>query len=129
MSEIKLLDALATYSPSQIAELRSILRGSKYTLTFNATQNWDLNNGLYQILTATNNFTLNMPSNITEGETAFIYLTQDGVGSRLITLASGFKTAGGTGITLSTVAGSIDRLMFFFNTTTTCTVTITKDIQ
>jgi len=129
MSDVKLLDALATYSPAQIAQLRSILRVSKYTLTFNTTQNWDLANGLYQTLTVTNNFTLNLPSNIVEGETAFIYVTQDGTGSRLITLASGFKTAGGTGITLSTAAGAIDRLMLFFNTSTTCTITVTKDIK
>lgn len=111
------------------AQARLILRRAKNVLTFSSTQNWDLNDGLYHTLTATGDFTLNLPSNIAEGETAFIYVTQDGTGSRILTLASGYETAGGAAIVLSTAANAVDRLMFFFDTATTCTVTITKDIK
>lgn len=111
------------------AQARLILRKAKNVLTFNATQNWDLNSGLYHTLTATGNFTLNLPSNIAEGETAFIYVKQDGTGSRILTLASGYQTPGGTQLVLSTTANAVDRLMFFFDTSSTCTATITKDIK
>lgn len=129
MPEIKLLDALTTYTATQIAQLRLILRKSKYTLIFNSSQNWNLDNGLYQNLTVTNNFTLNFPSGASEGETAFMYVTQDATGSRILTLDSAFKTPGGSTIVLSTAANSIDRLMFFFHSDIACTVTITKDIK
>lgn len=110
-----------------IAQARLMLRKAKYALTFSTSQNWDLDNGLYQVLTATNNFTLNFPSNAAEGETAFIYLTHNS--AYTLTLASGFKTPGGNPIVLSTGTGAVDRLMFFFDTDTTCTVTILQDIK
>lgn len=131
MSEIKLLDALATYSPSQIAQLRSILRGPRYILTFNATQNWSLDDGLYQdlTLTTTTDFTIKYPSGVTIGETAFIYIRHNIAGTKNLSFDSQFKTASGAAIALSTTLYSVDRLMFFFDTATTCTVTITKDIK
>lgn len=110
-----------------IAQARLMLRKAKYALTFSTSQNWDLDNGLYQVLTATNNFTLNFPSNAAEGETAFIYLTHNS--AYTLTLASGFKTPGGNPIVLSTGTGAVDRLMFFFDTDITCTVTILQDIK
>lgn len=109
-------------------QARLLLRNDKYALTFNANQFWNLDNGLYQTLTATGNFTLNLPSNFIAGETAFIYVKQDGTGSRILSLATGFQTPGGTAITLSTAANAVDRLMFFFDTDYSCTVSITKNI-
>lgn len=131
MSAGTIKGAVSTGAPVDLtrAQARLILRGTKYALTFSGTQNWDLNNGLYHTLTATGNFTLNLPSNIAEGETAFIYVKQDGTGSRILTLASGYQTPGGTQLVLSTTANAVDRLMFFFDTASTCTVTITKDIK
>jgi hypothetical protein len=80
-------------------------------------------------ITDTTSFTLNMPSNIIEGETAFIYVKQGSLGSKVLTLASGYQTSGGLQPVLSTAADAVDRLMFFFDTATTCTVTLTKDIK
>lgn len=111
------------------AQARLILRKAKNVLTFASTQNWDLNNGLYHTLTATGNFTLNLPSNIAEGETAFIYVKQDGTGSRILSLGAGYHTPGGAAIELTTTPNAVDRLMFFFDTATTCTVTVTKNIK
>jgi hypothetical protein len=131
MPEIKLLDSLATYSPAQIAQLRSILRGPRYILTFNATQNWSLYNGLYQdlTLTTTTDFTIKYPSGVTIGETAFIYIRHNIAGTKILSFDSQFKTAGGASIDLSTGLYAVDRLMFFFDTGSTCTVTATKDIK
>jgi len=111
-----------------VAQARALLRGTRNTLTFNTSQNWDLNNGLIHQVTATNNFTLNFPSNAAQDETAIIYVTQDGTGSRLITLGTNLKWAGTAAQTLSTVAGTVDRLEFVFKSSTTATVTITKDV-
>jgi hypothetical protein len=116
-------------TPSTLRGLRQVLRQNKNVLTFNGTQNWNLADGLYHTLTATGNFTLQFPSNVTEGETAFIYVTLSGA-NRIISFASGFRAPGGpSSITLSTADGSVDRLEFFFDTATTATVTITKGIS
>lgn len=131
MLEIKLLDALASYSPAQIAQFRLLMRGAKYSLTFNAVQNWDLANGLYQelILTTTTDFTIKYPSNVIVGETAFMYIRHNIAGTKILSFDSEFKTAGGAAISLSTGLYAVDRLMFFFDSLTTCTVTATKDIK
>lgn len=117
---------LAAMTPAQA---RLVLRRAKNALTFNVAQAWDLNNGLYQTLGVTNNFTLGFPANAAEGETAFLYVTQDGVGGRTITFNSAFKFPGGTAPTLSATNGAVDRLEFFFHSATQATVTITKDIK
>lgn len=108
-------------------QLRLVARQNIYALTFATTQNWDLNNGLIQTVTATNNFTLQIPSNAAAGETAYIYVTQDGTGSRTIAFASGFKAPGGiASIVLSTAASSVDRLELFFRSASIIDVNVSK---
>lgn len=111
------------------AQARLVLRLAAGTLTSAATINWDLATGLFFNLTIAQNFTLAFPSSPAAGETAFIYVTQDATGSRIITFNAAFKFAGGTAITLSTAANAVDRLEFFFHTAAAATVTITKDIK
>lgn len=109
------------------AQARLILRNNIYALAFNATQNWNLANGLIQTVTATSNFTLQIPTGAAAGETAYIYVTQDGTGSRVISFASGFKAPGGiASIILSTSAGSVDRLEMFFLSASEIHVNISK---
>lgn len=112
------------------AQARLILRRDKNVLAFNATQNWDIAQALYHRLTATSNFTLNFPTNVVEGETAFMYVTQDNIGGRQITFGPGFQAPGGIStMQLSAAANAVDRLEFFFDSATTCTVTMAKGIS
>jgi hypothetical protein len=111
------------------AQARQILRRAKHTLVFAASQNWDLANGLFQEVTVTSNFTLNFPANVTEGDSAFLYIRQNATGGRTITWNASFRFAGGTAPTLSTAANAVDRVEFFFHSATQATVTITRDIR
>lgn len=111
------------------AQARAMLRQAKYTMTFASSQTWDLADGLYQEVTLTGNMTLGFPSNAAEGETVYIIMKQDGTGGRTLTLNSGFKTAGGAGITLSTGANDVDWLHIFFVSSTVAYVTVAKDFS
>lgn len=122
--------AVSAGSPVDLtpAQARLILRRTKHTLAFNASQDWNLADGLYHVLSATSSFTLNFPSGAAEGETAFVYVTQ-AVGGSVVTFGGGFQAPGGIlSITLTAAAGAVDRLEFFFDTATTATVTIAKGI-
>ena len=68
-------------------------------------------------ITLTGNLTMNAPTNPVPGRTYRFEFIQDGTGSRLLTLGSGFKTAGGAP-TLSTPAGSIDWMNCYYDGTT-----------
>jgi hypothetical protein len=63
------------------------------------------------------NLTLANPTNLVAGQSGSIFLVQDGTGSRTITWGSFFDWAGGTPPTLSSAAGSIDRLDYIVRTT------------
>ncbi|GIW89616.1 MAG: hypothetical protein KatS3mg109_0048 [Pirellulaceae bacterium] len=111
---------LAALTP---AEARQILRRNKVTLTASNPQNWDLSQGLYfERGGVTSNFTLNFPSNVSEGETAFMVFL-DG-GGATVTFASGFKMAGGG--TSTVLANGETRLEFFFTSATTAQVSQTN---
>jgi len=61
-----------------------------------------------------NSFTLNLPSNMPTGGSLTLILTQDGIGSRLMTADPGYKWAAGSNI-LSTAPGSIDIISIFYD--------------
>ena len=115
------------YTQQSPADMRLALRKVPNVLSFNATQNWDLANGLIHTLTATGNFTLNLPSNAAIGESGVLYVTQDGTGSRVITLASGFKAPAGASIVLSTGANKVDRIEYYVRDTSVIDLSLTKD--
>jgi hypothetical protein len=68
-------------------------------------------------ITLTGNLTLNPPAGAVPGTSYRFFLTQDGTGSRTLTLGTGFKTAGGAP-TLSTAANAVDRYTAFYDGTT-----------
>lgn len=67
------------------------------------------------IAALTGNLTLANPVNFANAVTLNVWLTQDGVGSRLLTLGNKIKTAGAAGITLSTAANAVDFLSLAYN--------------
>lgn len=71
----------------------------------------DYTNGHWQYATVTGNITsltITNPPATGSGGWLTLELIQDGTGSRTISLSSTYKTAGGTGIVLSTAASSKD---------------------
>ena len=86
------------------------------------TPNYSL--GSIQSLTANMNFTLTVPSNIPNGGSLTLIITQDATGSRLMTANTTYKFAGEGFKTLSTAANSID-MMNIFRASTTYYVTLT----
>jgi len=75
------------------------------TLDFAANQNF--------VLTFTGNVTLANPSTEAVGQSGIIVCIQDGTGSRTLSLGTDYETAGGSGITLSTAASSVDVIPYF----------------
>lgn len=73
----------------------------------------DYTNGCYQYATLTGNVTSltisNWPASGTGGWMT-LELTQDGTGSRTLTLGSAYKTQGAAGVTLTTTASKRDKL-------------------
>jgi hypothetical protein len=95
-------DVAQTFTASQRGEITTLTSGSTVTPDFAASNNFTLTLG--ETLTFAN------PTNCTAGQSGSIFLVQDGTGSRAITWGSYFDWAGGTAPTLSTAAGSVDRL-------------------
>ena len=58
------------------------------------------------------NRTLNAPTNASEGQTGYIYVTQDGTGGRTLSFNSKYIFVSGTAPTLSTGAGAMDMLVY-----------------
>ena len=65
------------------------------------------------VLTFTGNVTLANPSTEAVGQSGIIVCIQDGTGSRTLSLGTDYETAGGSGITLSTAASSVDVIPYF----------------
>lgn len=82
------------------------------TLTFDATQDWDLSTNQVCQLTLTGNTTFDAPTNIQDGGFYSITLIQDGTGSRTAAWDAVFKWAGGTAPTLTTTASAKDIFVF-----------------
>ena len=72
--------------------------------------------GPVQTITATGNFTLAAPTNMTTGSSLCFVIRQDGTGSRTCTFDSSYKFSGGSK-TLSTAASSIDVVTVFYDGT------------
>lgn len=70
------------------------------------------------------NRTLANPSNLVAGQTGAIDIVQDGTGSRTLAYQWGWHFAGGSAPTLSTAAGSCDKLCYSVDVYAQATVTI-----
>lgn len=82
------------------------------TLTFNATQAWDVQTDQVTSVTLTNNVTFSAPTNMKDGGFYSITVIQDGTGSRTGSWNAVFKWAGGTAPTLTTTASAKDIFVF-----------------
>lgn len=87
------------------------------TLTDSTTLTCDLDVAQNFYMTIEGNRTLLM-TNPTVGQTGYIYVIQDGTGSRTLTYPTQWKYSGGTAPTLSTDANAVDVLVYNVRTAT-----------
>jgi hypothetical protein len=73
------------------------------TITYSGTPNWDYGTGYNKEITLTGNATLSI-TNDSDGDYGVLFVTQDAVGGRILTLPVGDNT---TGLTAQTTANSI----------------------
>ena len=82
------------------------------TLTFNATQAWNVTTDQVTKVVLTANVTFSAPTNMKDGGFYSITVEQDGTGSRTGSWNAVFKWAGGTAPTLTTTASAKDIFVF-----------------
>ena len=93
-------------------------RGTIGTLTDGATITPDFATANNFTVTLAGNRTIANPTNLTAGQSGSIFLVQDGTGSRTAAWGSYWDFAGGTAPTLSTAAGSVDRIDYIVRSAT-----------
>lgn len=137
----------ADLDPATVAEIKAAV--SKYITAANAwamaafydagnsgsaTLTLDLFNGFNQKFIANGNFTLAAFTNCFEGQSGTIRIQQDGTGSRVWTLNSAFKTAGGTPAVLTTGPNLYDNMDYKIEAVSAGTATriryaLNKDVK
>tara|TARA_R110002153_G_scaffold68104_1_gene181021 strand:- start:383 stop:1162 length:780 start_codon:yes stop_codon:yes gene_type:complete len=85
------------------------------TLSFDATQDWDVRASPVAQVTLTANVTFDAPSNPTTGQYISVLCIQDGTGSRTIAWNAVFEFTGGTAPTATTTAGKGDLFTFRYH--------------
>ena len=91
-----------TWTAGQRGEITALTDGATITIDMADSNNFSVTLG--------GNRTFANPSNDTAGQSGSIFITQDGTGSRTASWGSDWDFAGGTAPTLSTAAGSVDRI-------------------
>ena len=104
------LDAKASLTVAQ--EFTAQQNFNATTLTFNATQAWNVTTDQVTTVTLTANVTFSAPTNMKDGGFYAITVIQDGTGSRTGSWNAVFKWAGGTAPTLTTTASAKDIFVF-----------------
>ena len=82
------------------------------TLSFDATQDWNLSTNQVCTLTLTANTTFDAPTNMVDGAFYSILMIQDGTGSRTASWNAVFKWAAATAPVLTTTAAAKDIFVF-----------------
>ena len=85
------------------------------TLSFDATQDWDVRASPVAKVTLTNNVTFDAPTNPTTGQYISIVCIQDGTGSRTIAWNAVFEFKDDTAPTATTTANKGDMFTFRYN--------------
>lgn len=80
-----------------------------------ANISWDLDNAQVSSVTLAGNRTLDNPTNMVNGHTYILIVTQDGGGSRTLAYGAAYLWPSGTAPTLTTGGGSVDILTFVSN--------------
>ena len=100
--------------------------GNVTSLTDAASIAIDMGVGNDFAITLAGNRTLSAPTNVTPGQTGYIYVAQDGTGSRTLAFNNAYIYVSGTAPTISTDANTIDMLVYNAKTTTAITTVVIK---
>jgi len=92
--------------------------GAIVGLSTSATITIDMGTANNFSITLNGNFTIGNPSNVVAGQSGFISLIQDSVGSRTVGFGSHWDFASSTAPTLTTTANGVDVLAYYVRTTT-----------
>jgi hypothetical protein len=120
-AEVNLLDGkgIATAAEYRAATPNKILEaddvwasGAVVALTDGASIAVNMSTGFNFSVTLGGNRTLVNPNSPKVGQTGFIRVAQDGVGSRTLTLSSSYVTQGGGGVALTASPGAVDVLFY-----------------
>ena len=121
-SELNLLDGATFATAAEYrfgAQSKKILgakevweSGAVVPLTDGASIALNMTTGFNFSVTLGGNRTLANPNSPKVGQTGFIRVTQDGTGSRTLTLSSSYVTPNGSELTLTTTPGAVDVLFY-----------------
>ena len=98
-------------------------------LTSATTITIDMALSCHHSVTLAHNATFAAPSNQAIGQAGSLIITQDSTGSRTASFNSAFKFVGGSAPTLSTAAGSIDRIDYLIVSSNVIHCAVSLDVK
>ena len=125
-SDIRYVQASVASSITAAKTFTAPVIGNVTSLTDAANIAIDMGVGNAFAITLAGNRTLSAPTNVTPGQTGYIYVAQDGTGSRTLAFNSAYIFVSGTAPTMSTTANAIDLLVYNAKTTTAITAVVVK---
>ena len=114
-------DVAQSFTAAQRGSVSALTDGATITPDFAVANNFSVTLG--------GNRTLANPSNLTDGQSGIIVITQDGTGSRTLAYGSYWKFAGGTAPTLTTTAAAVDVLAYYVESSTRITAKLIADVK
>ena len=125
-ADIRFVTASVASSITAAKTFTAPVIGNVTSLTDAASIAIDMGVGNAFAITLAGNRTLEAPTNVTPGQTGYIYVAQDGTGSRTLAFNSAYIFVSGTAPTMSTGANAIDLLIYNAKTTTAITTLVVK---
>tara|TARA_R100001594_G_scaffold140822_1_gene186255 strand:+ start:445 stop:1338 length:894 start_codon:yes stop_codon:yes gene_type:complete len=125
-SDIRYVQASVASSITAAKTFTAPVIGNVTSLTDAASIAIDMGVGNNFAFTLAGNRTLEAPSNATPGQTGYIYITQDGTGSRTLAFNNAYIFVSGTAPTISTDAGAKDLLVYNVKEATAITAVVVK---
>ena len=125
-ADIRFVTASVASSITAAKTFTAPVIGNVTSLTDAASIAIDMGVGNDFAITLAGNRTLEAPTNVTPGQTGYIYVAQDGTGSRTLAFNSAYIFVSGTAPTMSTGANAIDLLIYNAKTTTAITTLVVK---
>ena len=125
-SDIRYVQASVASSITAAKTFTAPVIGNVTSLTDAASIAIDMGVGNDFAFTLAGNRTLEAPTNATPGQTGYIYITQDGTGSRTLAFNNAYIFVSGTAPTISTAAGAKDLLVYNVKEATAITAVVVK---
>ena len=125
-ADIRFVTASVASSITAAKTFTAPVIGNVTSLTDAASIAIDMGVGNNFAFTLAGNRTLEAPTNATPGQTGYIYITQDGTGSRTLAFNNAYIFVNGTAPTISTAAGAKDLLVYNVKEATAISAVVIK---